>query len=129
MTLDMRSLLNGHFLFRNLDAEVIDRITALGVRRKLEADQVLFLKGDPGNALFGVLSGRIRISTSDPQGKEIMLNIIDPGENVDLSGTSTAASSGTPRRVRTRLPAARSSRRDPARSRLPDDARARCARR
>lgn len=80
MTLDMRELLNRHFLFRNLDGEVIDRITALGVRRRLEPNQVLFLKGDPGDALFGVLSGRIRICTSDAQGKEIMLNIMDPGE-------------------------------------------------
>lgn len=47
---------------------------------ELAGNQVLFLKGDEGDALYGVLGGRIRISSGDADGKEIILNIIDPGD-------------------------------------------------
>ena len=60
--------------------EVIDRIAALGTSRKLAANQLLFSKGDEGDALYGVLSGRIRISASAPSGKEVVLNVLAPGE-------------------------------------------------
>lgn len=67
-------------MFRNLDPDVIERISALGTTVELAGNQVLFLKGDEGDALYGVLDGRIRISSGDADGKEIILNIIDPGD-------------------------------------------------
>lgn len=73
-------LLARNFLFRNLDPDVIERIAALGSTVELAGNQVLFLKGDEGDALYGVLGGRIRISSGDADGKEIILNIIDPGD-------------------------------------------------
>ena len=78
--LDKRSLLNTNYLFRDLDEAVVDRIAALGITRRLDADEVLFLKGDEGDALYGVLSGRVRISTAASGGKEIVFNIINPGD-------------------------------------------------
>lgn len=78
-SIDKKQLLATHFLFRDMDPEVVEHISKLGVNRKLSANEVLFLKGDPGDALYGVLSGRIRISASSASGKEIILSIIEPG--------------------------------------------------
>jgi len=78
--LEISDLLARNFLFRNLDPDVIERISALGTTVELAGNQVLFLKGDEGDALYGVLDGRIRISSGDADGKEIILNIIDPGD-------------------------------------------------
>jgi CRP/FNR family cyclic AMP-dependent transcriptional regulator len=78
--LKIGELLARNFLFRNLDPDVIERIAALGSTVELAGNQVLFLKGDEGDALYGVLGGRIRISSGDADGKEIILNIIDPGD-------------------------------------------------
>ena len=79
-TTDVRQLLTANSLFRQLDTDVIEKIAALAVTRRLDAGQVLFHKGDPGDALYGVVSGRIRISAGAPSGKEVVLNTIIPGE-------------------------------------------------
>jgi CRP-like cAMP-binding protein len=78
--LEISDLLARNFLFRNLDPDVIERISALGTTVELAGNQVLVLKGDEGDALYDVLDGRIRISSGDADGKEIILNIIDPGD-------------------------------------------------
>ncbi len=78
--IDKRQLLSAHYLFRDLDAGVIERLVGLGVTRHLEDNENLFLKGDPGDALYGVLAGRIRISASAPSGKEVILSIIEAGD-------------------------------------------------
>ena len=41
---------------------------------------MIFMRGDPGDSLCGVVSGRVRISTSRPGGKEVFLNILAPGD-------------------------------------------------
>jgi CRP-like cAMP-binding protein len=67
-------------LFRGLPKATLARIAALGVRRVYEKGALVFMRGDPGDSLCGVVSGRVRISASVPGGKEIFLNIIDPGD-------------------------------------------------
>ena len=80
MAIDKLELLKGHVLFRDLDPALIAPVAKLGVTRKLAANQCLFIKGDDGNALYGVLSGCMRISASAPTGKEINLNMLYPGD-------------------------------------------------
>ena len=50
--IDKQTLLNTHYLFRDLEPTVLERIAALGVTRELAAEEVLFLKGDPANCVF-----------------------------------------------------------------------------
>ncbi|MDE0538396.1 MAG: Crp/Fnr family transcriptional regulator [Rhodospirillales bacterium] len=76
----IRELLTTNSLFRDLADEVIGKIAELAVTRELAAGQLLFSKGDPGDALYGVMSGRIRISAGAPSGKEVVLNTIEAGE-------------------------------------------------
>ena len=73
-------LLTGSYLFRDLAPSLVRRISALALVRRLRANQVLFLKNDRGDALYGVLKGRIRISATSPGGQEIILDIMGPGE-------------------------------------------------
>ena len=80
MRIDKLDLIKGNVLFRDLDPVLFDPIAELGIRRKLTANQCLFVKGEDGVALYGVLSGCIRISVSAPNGKEINLNMMYPGD-------------------------------------------------
>jgi CRP-like cAMP-binding protein len=75
-----RTVIERDSLFRGLPAATLERVAALAVRRICEDGSVIFLQGDPGDALCGVVSGRVRISASRPGGKEIFLNVIGPGE-------------------------------------------------
>ncbi|MCB9947325.1 MAG: Crp/Fnr family transcriptional regulator [Rhodospirillaceae bacterium] len=79
-TFDKKQLIATNYLFQDLDPAVLDQIVDLGVTRKLGDGEILFQKGDDGDALFGVLSGKVRIVTGSPGGKEVLLNIMEPGE-------------------------------------------------
>lgn len=68
-------------LFRGLPKATLERIATLGRRRVYEEGGVIFMRGDPGDSLCGVVSGRVRISASRPGGKEVFLNIMGPGDS------------------------------------------------
>lgn len=68
--------------FGGLDADSLRAVESLCVNRHYEPGQVVFRQGEPGNALFGVLSGKIRISVTSEDGQELNLNLIEPGEIV-----------------------------------------------
>ena len=49
---------------------------------RLETDEILFRRGDPGDSLYLVERGRLRIYTLDPKGQEITLSHVESGECV-----------------------------------------------
>jgi CRP-like cAMP-binding protein len=67
-------------LFRGLAAATIQQISALSIRRSYSRGAVLFTQGDSGDALYGVVTGKIRISASSSDGREMFLNIMEPGD-------------------------------------------------
>lgn len=79
-SVDKRQALAGHFLLRHLrEAE----LTALLARARVErhkTNDVIFRQGTPGHGLIAVLSGHVKITSLSASGKEIVLNIINPGE-------------------------------------------------
>jgi CRP/FNR family transcriptional regulator, cyclic AMP receptor protein len=79
-TLAGKMMLQRSPLFRGLAAPVLERIAALATQRAWRRGEILFRSGDPGDALFGVVTGRIRISTGNADGREIFLNIMEPGD-------------------------------------------------
>jgi CRP-like cAMP-binding protein len=76
-----RMMLQGSPLFRGLAPATLDRIAALAGQRAYGRGEIVFSAGDAGDALFGVVSGRIRISTGSAEGREIFLNIMEAGDS------------------------------------------------
>ena len=75
-----RDLLERHPLFRHLDPAARRRIVSFARARRVAAGETIFLKGSAGTSMMAVLAGQVRISALSPQGKEIVLNVINPGE-------------------------------------------------
>lgn len=46
--------------------------------RRADANQVLFLKSDPGDALFVLVEGRVRMVAQTEEGRQVVLNLIRP---------------------------------------------------
>jgi CRP/FNR family transcriptional regulator, cyclic AMP receptor protein len=67
-------------LFRGLPAATIQQISALSFRRSYSRGAIVFTQSDPGDALYGVVTGKIRISASSQDGREMFLNIMEPGD-------------------------------------------------
>jgi CRP-like cAMP-binding protein len=78
--LERRRLLASVSIFSSLDERALDALVRATTTRRLDAGEVLFHKGDQGRQLYGVLSGRLKASASGGDGKEIYLNVCDPGE-------------------------------------------------
>src|SRR6185503_18628365 len=62
--------------------------------------EVVFSQGDPGDALYAVITGKIRISAGAADGREIFLNIMEPGDTFGEiafldGGTRTASATAT----------------------------------
>ena len=62
MALNAATIIARNSLFRSLPEQTITQITALASRRSYKPDSVVFMRGDPGDALYGVVTGRVRIS-------------------------------------------------------------------
>src|SRR5882757_7258327 len=67
-------------MFADLGADELQRISGLCKTRQLGAGEQLFLKGDSGDALYGVRRGQIRIETGASDGRRLTLNFLGPGE-------------------------------------------------
>lgn len=92
-------LLRRSFLFRDLEPEVLGRVAALAQSRFLGAGETLFWQEDEADALYGVVSGMVRIWLHGPDGKELTLNMMEPGdffgEIALLDGLSRSASASS----------------------------------
>ncbi|EIJ41452.1 cAMP-binding protein [Beggiatoa alba B18LD] len=86
-------MLKEHALFRQLSKKLVERILSISSIRHLKAGEVLFLKDEAGDALYGVLAGRIRISNRSIEGQELILKIM---EKSDVFG-EIALLDGSPR--------------------------------
>jgi CRP/FNR family transcriptional regulator, cyclic AMP receptor protein len=79
-TEDAGRLLGECFLFRELDAEERNVLFARVRVRNYAAGETIFLMGSAGESMMAVLSGSVRISVPSPEGKEIVLAILQAKE-------------------------------------------------
>ncbi len=78
--LTAKAVLSRNYLFRELPDNIIEKLASLAVRRIYDKGAIIFAQGDEGDALYGVASGRVRIGTTAAEGKEMFLNIMEPGD-------------------------------------------------
>ncbi len=75
-----RALLAKHFLLREADGKTLDQLVAASVVVSYGNRQRIFDKGDEGDRLLGVLGGQVRIYVMSSEGRELIMNVIMPGE-------------------------------------------------
>ncbi len=80
MAITATTVLSRNLLFRGLSPATLEQIARLCIRRSYPRDAIIFSQSDPGDALFGVVTGRVRISASTAGGREVFLNIMEPGD-------------------------------------------------
>ncbi len=69
-------------LFSGLSEEQLTELALRLHSKRYDAGQVICLRGDPGNSLYLIRSGRIRVVLTSPAGKEVQLNLLSPGDFV-----------------------------------------------
>jgi CRP/FNR family transcriptional regulator, cyclic AMP receptor protein len=74
------AVLRQHPIFRDLGSEALDQLCRYANLTSLKRGATIFSKGDPGNCLFAVISGTVKISISSAGGRNAILNLMGPGE-------------------------------------------------
>jgi CRP/FNR family cyclic AMP-dependent transcriptional regulator len=69
--------------FEPLHDEVLRNIAASGVVRTFPRNTVLINEGDVGDALFVILSGRVKVYSSNEAGREFVIDFHGAGEYVE----------------------------------------------
>lgn len=79
-SIDVAAALGESEIFGALLDEELEELVKLGARARYQAGRIVFEKGDPGESLMIVLAGRIKIRSLGAEGREIVLNFIEPGQ-------------------------------------------------
>src|SRR5438045_53469 len=66
--------------FAGLSDEQLEDLALRTRRRRYAKGDVIFLRGDPGNTLYIIEAGTVKIALSSPDGKEIMLALLSAGD-------------------------------------------------
>lgn len=73
-------LLAGTSLFSDLDPKALQRLAEVSVTRQLERGQVLFRQGDPGESLYVVVEGLLKVGLTSGDGQEMLIATLRPPE-------------------------------------------------
>ena len=79
-TFDKQAIFRAHPLFGQLGADAINRLASYAHSKSTAAGTTIFERGDPGNSLFAVCSGTVKISNRSTEGKDAVFNLIKAGE-------------------------------------------------
>jgi CRP/FNR family cyclic AMP-dependent transcriptional regulator len=77
---DKLAMLRKHPIFCDLEPEAFDQLCRYAKHSTLKRGATIFAKGDPGNSLFAVISGTVKMSISSPDGRSAIFNLIGAGE-------------------------------------------------
>jgi CRP/FNR family transcriptional regulator, cyclic AMP receptor protein len=67
-------------IFAELPEEQLQKITDVVIDRQYRKSQIIFGEGDPGEALFFLKQGKIKLTKTTPDGREQILAFRGPGE-------------------------------------------------
>jgi CRP-like cAMP-binding protein len=78
--LSAQELVRRHPFFSALAPAESDTLLHHMIVKRAAAGQVVFHREQPGDGLYGILSGRVAFTVESPEGKELILNVLGPGE-------------------------------------------------
>jgi CRP/FNR family transcriptional regulator/CRP/FNR family cyclic AMP-dependent transcriptional regulator len=67
-------------LFADLSSAELIGLAGLMRPRPYARDEVIYLRGDPGTAFYVIANGRVKITLTSPDGKELILRRLGPGD-------------------------------------------------
>jgi CRP/FNR family transcriptional regulator, cyclic AMP receptor protein len=79
MAADVTGILRETSLLRSLPEQDLKALAAASRLRSYRRGQIVFTRGDPGETVIVVVSGRVKISARSADGGELTLAVIHPG--------------------------------------------------
>ena len=67
-------------LFSALDAEAAAALRASMTEKRVPRSGVIFSEGEPGDRMYVILDGKVKLGQTSPDGRESLLAVLGPGE-------------------------------------------------
>lgn len=67
-------------LFSALDAEAAVALRASMTEKRVPRSGVIFSEGEPGDRMYVILDGKVKLGQTSPDGRESLLAVLGPGE-------------------------------------------------
>jgi len=81
MTIDSNvKYLKKIYLFSGLNDDELAEIAAFTLERKYQKGRIIFVEEEPGEAIYFLKSGLIKVSKQDGEGREHTLHYVNPGD-------------------------------------------------
>ena len=77
---EKRHIFERHFLLGKLSRDEIDTLLHYARVERYPAGHDIYAKGSPGQSLMAVSSGTVKMTSVSIEGKEIVFNIVHPGD-------------------------------------------------
>jgi CRP/FNR family transcriptional regulator, cyclic AMP receptor protein len=77
---EKRDIFERHFLLGKLSRDEIDTLLHYARVKRYPAGYEIYAKGSPGESMMAVSSGTVKMTSVSIEGKEIVLNIVHPGD-------------------------------------------------
>jgi CRP/FNR family transcriptional regulator, cyclic AMP receptor protein len=79
-TLDKLRLFRNHPVFGQLAPDQIEHLCSYAQTRRVSRGTTIFKKGDPGNSLFAIAAGSVKIDVPSVGGRDAVFNLVQEGE-------------------------------------------------
>jgi CRP/FNR family transcriptional regulator, nitrogen oxide reductase regulator len=80
MDKETKNLIRESNLFQDVSAESFDQVMESGILRSVEGGGFFFMQGDPAVHAYVLVSGRVKMVQIAPNGQQITLRIMTPGQ-------------------------------------------------
>ena len=74
------ALLRRNRLLSLLEPAEMDEVLRFARIRKVQPEERIFAKGDPGDCMYAILKGRVSVETESEDAKVMLLNLLDAGD-------------------------------------------------
>ena len=78
--MNVEEILKRTSLFKQLSEENISALADICLSKSVAKKEVLFFEGDQGYSLFLLVSGNIQLYKTTPDGRDVVIKVIKPGE-------------------------------------------------
>ena len=77
---EKRQIFERHFLLGKLSPDEIDTLLHYARVERYPAGEEIYSKGSPGQVMMAVLRGTLKMSSVSSEGKEVVFNLMNPGD-------------------------------------------------
>ncbi len=67
-------------MFESLDAPSMERLNTITNMQTVSKNQPIYFAKEPSNSIFFLKKGRVKLTRTSPEGKELIIALVNPGE-------------------------------------------------